>query len=197
MSRLTLSFKGKVLKVFPLEGDELIIGSDPSCAIHIDSLAVQQHHAKLTREGENYLLKDLNSPEGTFVNNEQIRSRTLKDGDLVRVGKHTLAFQEVASIDDYGDALQSHKAPRDAWLQILSGNNLGKTVSLNRQLTNIGTTGVQTAVIARRNDGYFLSHLEGAQPPKVGDVPIGDRSWHLQDGDIIQIGNVRLQFYYG
>jgi hypothetical protein len=85
---------------------------------------------------------------------------------------------------------------KTAWLQILSGHNLGKNLSLNRALTNLGTPGIQTAVIAKRNDGYFLSHLEGENPPKVGDSPIGDKSWPLQDGDIIQIGNVKMQFYY-
>ncbi len=51
------------------------------------------------------------------------------------------------------------------------------------------------AVIAHRNDGYFLSHLEGEASPKVGDTSIGDKAWQLNEGDVIQIGNIKMQFY--
>jgi len=199
VSRLTLSFKNKVLKVIPVAVGEMVIGSDPQCDIHIDSLAVHARHAAITTEGGNSVLRDLESPEGTFVNDEKITERALEDGDLIQVGKHTLSFAHNAEYDPAdADALfDSAKAshPRDGWLQIMSGNNVGKSISLSRKLTNLGKPGVQMAVIARRNDGYFLSHLEGDKPPLVGDEPIGDTAWHLEDGDIIRIGNVKMQFY--
>ncbi len=220
MSTLTLSFKGMELKVIPLAPGEMIIGSDPSCAIHIDSLAIQPRHASiLTRDTES-ILRDLATPDGTYVNNEKVTERVLRDRDDIRVGKHNLVFHfappdkqavplppEVSApiplpaatepepeinLDEFAVAAKI----KNAWLQIMSGHNVGKNISLNRKLTNLGTPGIQTAVIAKRNDGYFLSHLEGEQSPKVGDVAIGDKSWPLNDGDIIQIGNVRMQFYF-
>ncbi len=223
MSTLTLSFKGMELKVIPLAPGEMIIGSDPVCAIHIDSLAVQPRHASVTSREDETVLRDLGSPEGTFVNNERITERVLKDKDDIRVGKHNLIFHfapldKTASVqpepaapapaavtaplapepepDINFEELASPAKLKNAWLQIMSGHNVGKNISLNRKLTNLGTPGIQTAVIAKRNDGYFLSHLEGEQSPKVGDITIGDKSWPLNDGDIIQIGNVRMQFYF-
>ena len=68
-------------------------------------------------------------------------------------------------------------------------------MSLNRSMTNLGKPGVATAVITRRNEGYFLSHLEGEKTPLVGDTPIGSHSVKLCDGDTIQIGNVKMQFF--
>ena len=76
----------------------------------------------------------------------------------------------------------------------MTGHNLGKTISLSRNMTNLGTPGVQTAVVAKRNDGFFITHLEGATPPLVGNTSIGEKAYRLNDGDIIQIGNVKMQF---
>lgn len=224
MSKLTLSFKGKLLKYFPLSDGETIIGSDPGCTVFIDSLAIQARHAGLTLNGETAVLRDLDTPDGTFVNGTRISSEhTLKSGDDIRVGKHNLTFtlesaviapepvlaaEETAVPVPLEDAmpepepeiteadtleLEPIHTPRHAFLQILNGQNMGKTISLKRNLVNLGKPGVQLAVIAHRNDGFFLSHLEGA-PTRVGDQSIGDKAWQLHDGDVIQIGNVRMQF---
>ncbi|WP_303901006.1 FHA domain-containing protein [Thiohalomonas denitrificans] len=198
MSRLTLSFKGKMLKIFPLEKEEVVIGSSPECDITIDSLAVHEKHARLDRSGGNWRLKDLDSPGGTFVNGKKIDVQTLESGDEIAIGKHTLEadfdvpMPETIASDS--DLIPARKA-KNAWLQLLNGQNVGKTISLNRNLYNLGKPGVQAAVIARRNEGFFLSHLEGDHPPEVNDTSIGDHSWLLEDGDTIQIGNVKMQFY--
>ncbi len=211
MSKLTLSFKDHVLKIFPVQKGSMIIGSDPKCAVHIDSLAVQPQHAKLDTHGQVSVISDLGTEDGTFVNNKKIDGvHTLKDGDVLRVGKHLLAFtyEEIAYREDQDilDAIldldqNNHQSSstidaRTGWLQILNGSNLGKTMNLNRSMTNLGKPGITKAVITRREDGYFLAHLEGKFPPLVGDTPIGNKSHKLNDGDTIQIGNIKMQFYY-
>lgn len=225
MSKLTLSFKGTVLRVFPVLKGSMLIGSDPKCKLHIDSLAVQAQHARLDTQGDTSVLVDLDTQSGTFINNAPIKKQMLKDGDVIRVGKHLLTYQ-YESVPELTDTLnpevdtvqleraseprgetaateQGITAPtvtteegkRLAWLQIMNGQNLGKTISLNRSMTNLGKPGVATAVITRRNDGYFLSHLEGDTPPLVEDKPIGKHSYKLVDGDTIQIGNIKMQFF--
>jgi len=208
VSKLTLSFKDKVLKVYPLPDGEAIIGSDPSCLLHIDSLAVQPRHASVTTHGAQSILRNLDKGEGTLVNGKKLTGdHLLKDDDVIRVGKHDLLFTLEAAVESSHPGvlegiaheeelkLEPIRELKSGWLQLMSGQNVGKTISLSRNLTNLGTPGVQTAVIAKRSDGYFLSHLEGANPPTVGGVSIGDSTWHLQDGDVIQMGNVKMQFY--
>lgn len=206
MSKLTLSFKGKILKTFPVLPGEMVIGSDPSCIVHIDSLAVQPRHASITTTNDESVLRDQGGPDGTFVNEKRIAEHVLKDGEKIRIGKHTLSFTyvptehiaaEEMSDSTFGESdlkLVPKKPPKSAWLQILTGHNVGKTVNLNRNMTNIGKAGVQTAVITRRDDGFFLSHLEGEMTPLVDGKPIGEHSQHLEDGNVIQIGNVKMQF---
>lgn len=224
MPKLTLSFKGKLLKTFPIAEGDTVIGSDPACSVFIDSLAIQAQHASISVEGEKHILRDLGTADGTFVNGARLSGDyTLKDGDDIHVGKHNLLFNTgpaslssetpapapaialeepmampqqatPAATEEVAEAFEAARTPRHAFLQILNGQNLGKTISLNRNLVNLGKPGVQLAVIAHRNDGYFLSHLEGELPTKVGDTTIGERACQLQDGDIITIGNVRMQF---
>ncbi|MGM0593875.1 MAG: FHA domain-containing protein [Pseudomonadota bacterium] len=214
MSKLTLAFKGKVLKVYYLEPGELVIGRDPASQIHIDSLALSDKHAVITTSHHKSVLRDLSDAEfGTYVNDkriEQDQEHELKHDDEIRIGKHTLLFTTepvdenaedyelpepvVDPADSHEQGLSSKKSPRHAWLQILNGANVGKTINLKRNLTNLGKAGVQMAVIARRGEGFFLSHLEGERSPLVDGVEIGDKSWKLEDGNIIQIGNVKMQF---
>jgi len=208
VAKLTLSFKDKVLKVYHVEPGEMVIGSDPSCQIHIDSLALQPRHASITTENRKSVVRDLGSPDGTQVDNKKLtEAHQLKHDEVIRVGKHTLLFT-TEPVDEFEDELPSPidldnandlklvpiTPPKHAWLQLLNGANVGKTISLTRNMTNIGKAGVQTAVITRRDEGFFLSHLEGERPPLVDGQPIGDKSWKLEDGNIIQIGNVKLQF---
>lgn len=216
MSKLTLSFKGKVLRVYPLQQGVMEIGSDDSCAIHIDSLAVAPKHARIETQGSDSVLFDQESEEGTFINQTAITEHTLKDGNVIRIGKHNLlyTYEEVTQLDanESSTSIDIHpvmealavkeeaetfrtEPSKQGWLQILNGQNLGKTMSLNRSMTNLGKPGVATAVITKRGDGYFISHLEGKYPPSVGSKPIGDRSIKLADGDTIKIGNIKMQFY--
>lgn len=220
MSKLTLSFKGKVLKIYPVPQGSLTIGSDPTCNIVIDSLAVAPQHARIDTKGNDSTLMNLDEKEGTFIHQDRISKQQLKDGDLIRIGKHNLSFayDEVSNLvsDDSttsidisgaGEQLQEQAATRPAaaktaggpnkigWLQILSGQNLGKTLSLNRNLTNLGKPGLATAVITRRTDGYFIAQLEGKAPLLIGNDELGERTHQLKDGDVITFGNVRMQFY--
>src|SRR5690606_12903259 len=83
------------LKVITLAPGEMIIGSDPTCAIHIYSLAVHPRHASVPTLGNETVRRDLGSPDGTFLNNERVTEWVLKDRDDIRVGKHNLVFRFV------------------------------------------------------------------------------------------------------
>jgi len=58
----------------------------------IENLAVSGHHAKIDSVGDGYLLTDLQSKNGTFVNNEPVNSHWLQHNDDVLIGKHVILF---------------------------------------------------------------------------------------------------------
>lgn len=193
MSKLSLSFKGKIIKVGKVANGEMVIGSDPTCQFHIDSLAVQPRHATITTEHDTSILRDLG--HGLLVNGKKVEEHTLQDNDEVQIGKHTLQFV-FSPIEGEGEDFQTalKSAHTHAWLQLMSGSNVGKTISLKNNITNIGKAGVQTAVITRRGEGYFITHLEGERTPRVDGISIGEESHRLENGNIIQLGNVKMQF---
>ncbi|MBW1841055.1 MAG: FHA domain-containing protein [Deltaproteobacteria bacterium] len=93
MPILTLKFKENTIAQFPLEeGKSLTIGRKESNDVSIENLAVSGHHAKVDAVGEGFLLTDLQSKNGSFVNNELVQSHWLKHGDSITIGKQTLVF---------------------------------------------------------------------------------------------------------
>ena len=205
MTQINLTFKENFIKSFVV-GNELTVGSSPSCEIFIDSLAVQPQHAQIIKRGDTFTITSTGGDAEVLINGEKISSQTLNDGDQIQIGKHTLEFiaqatpdPEMPAPDTARESIDSETAvvsPKkmEAFLQVLNGSNVGKTISLTRSLTNLGKSGIQTAVIARRENGYFLSHLEGENSPTVNNRAIGDSIFKLQSGDSIQIGNVKLLF---
>jgi len=73
-------------KEFILEGLEIPIGREPSLGLVIDVPEVSRRHAKIFRYGLDYAVRDLESRNGVWLNNLQIASAVLRDGDRLRIG---------------------------------------------------------------------------------------------------------------
>jgi ABC transport system ATP-binding/permease protein len=74
-----------------LEGTEIVIGRQPGLEIQIDSPGVSRRHARIFWQEENYLIEDLGSSNGTFLNDEHLQvARRLKHGDQIRLGQLVL-----------------------------------------------------------------------------------------------------------
>lgn len=93
MPIITLKFKETIISEHRIEtGKSLTIGRKPENDVVIDNLAVSGHHAKIDAIGDAFFLTDLQSKNGTFVNETKIASHRLTDGDAVTIGKHLLVF---------------------------------------------------------------------------------------------------------
>jgi len=93
MPTLKLNFKDKTLGDYPLQkGISLTIGRQKSNGVVIGNLAVSSHHAKIDSVGDGFVLIDLQSKNGSFVNEQLINSHWLKNGDIISIGKHSLVF---------------------------------------------------------------------------------------------------------
>ena len=164
MPTLTLKFKDKMIRDYPLQnGTSLTIGRRDDNDIIIDNLAVSGNHARIDSIGDGFLLTDLKSKNGTFVNEQLIVSQHLKHKDILFVGKHSLVFtykdseKQPAEItndldhtmmmdtDKYRDMLAKSTPTNnqmtrqnlpDALLSLLF-NNKGE-VKLSKKLTTIG-----------------------------------------------------------
>lgn len=97
-------------KEFELIKSEIIIGRDDSADVTIPASAVSRRHARLMLEGENYMLEDLGSSNGTFLNGEKLAGRrSLKPGDKIRLGQTiNLEYQAPGSTSE---KTAEHSAP--------------------------------------------------------------------------------------
>ena len=80
-------------------------------------------------------------------------------------------------------------------IQIISGGNAGKELELQKPLTTLGKPGVQVAVLTRRPQGYFITHVEGANHPSVNGQSIGAAPHALKDHDVIELAGVKMEFF--
>ena len=80
-------------------------------------------------------------------------------------------------------------------IQLLSGGNAGRELELAKPLTTLGKPGVQVAVLTRRPQGYFITHVEGASRPQVNGQQIGPAPHALKDHDVIELAGVKMEFF--
>ena len=77
---------------------ELVIGRGPECVLILEDAGISTTHARLTMEGGSWIITDLDSSNGTYVNDEEISTSTLEHGDEVIVGASTFLFSTQADI---------------------------------------------------------------------------------------------------
>ena len=92
MPKLILKFENRVLQEIVLGSEDVHIGRLPDNTVAIDNPAVSGRHARVACGSGSYVLMDLKSTNGTFVNEQLITEHTLRNGDVVLVGKHQLVF---------------------------------------------------------------------------------------------------------
>ena len=236
MAKLILKYEDRALQEFAIGAEEMQIGRLPDNTVAIDNPAVSSRHASVMRVGESYIVKDLASTNGTFVNDERITERFLHDGDVVQVGKHTILFinpsQETPKpLPDLGGTVfldteaqrgllaksppvpvaagrpQSRSPgparPEPGVLTVLAGTTDRSEYVLKGQMSVIGKSDAAlvrlrgwfkprvAVMVARKGADYVVSPVAGK--PQVNGQPMADRQ-KLEDGDIIQVSGLTLQF---
>ncbi len=78
-------------------------------------------------------------------------------------------------------------------IRVLNGPATGKELELKKALITLGRTGIQVAVITRRPQGYFITHVEGT-PPIVNGNSIGGQAHALKDRDVVELASIKMEF---
>jgi hypothetical protein len=239
MSRLVLKFEGSSLKEVPLGTRPVTIGRAPDNDIPIDNLAVSNYHARVYVEAGSLVVEDLNSLNGSFLNDIRVERAMLKDGDTILIGKHEILVDQTHDVALISDDLRKAPAPRVnetmildteqrrklldmavtagersqlspermrvPTLTVLRGRTDQKEYRISGKLTVIGHSMMATvrlrgwftpdvaAQINKHEDGYYLGR--GDRVPKINGISIRGLT-RLNDGDVIEVGRVRLNFFY-
>ena len=244
MAKLILKFEAAVLKEIPLQKATLTIGRAPGNDVVIDNLAVSGHHARLLLDQDHYVVEDMSSLNGTFVNNQRIRRTSLKEGDEIMIGKHSLVYQEEGGVspaaqpstektqqllsDPGATVVLDTKKRREflakatsiategasaeakekvGCLTVLSGKTDQREYILTSKLSVIGKSEMAlvklkgwfapkvAAIINRREGRYDIAPSEKAGATKINSEVLSAPR-ELKEGDTVQIGRVKMQFYF-
>jgi pSer/pThr/pTyr-binding forkhead associated (FHA) protein len=239
MAKLSLMFEDKIVKEVPVGSRPIGIGRSPDNDLPVDNLAVSNYHARVYFEGGRLVVEDLDSLNGTFVNDMRVERATLHDGDSIHIGKHRIKVDATGDAPVPWDSGRKAAAPRInetmvldtkvrremlqqaaamgertqfasgrlkvPTLIVLSGSTDQKEYMLTSKLTVIGKSAMATvrlkgwfkpqmaAQINQGDDGFYIG--PGDKVPVVNGSPIHGPV-RLKDGDVIEVGGVRLNFIF-
>jgi pSer/pThr/pTyr-binding forkhead associated (FHA) protein len=219
MAKLVLSSGGTVVFQCFVDQERLGVGRDPANRIVVNDPKVSREHAAIVAVGNDHILEDLASANGTVVNGQRMSRRILQHGDVVELGAFRLRYLNPKAAEDELDrtmlidgitaraglaaAGETLAVPRTRATRIkfprgrvtmLSGPRAGMTIELDRVVTTFGKPGRRSAVLVRRPHGYFLAHVEGRRAPRVNGQPAGREARRVNAGDVIEVADERFQF---
>jgi pSer/pThr/pTyr-binding forkhead associated (FHA) protein len=224
MAKLVLSKDSAVVHQCFLDAERVSIGRLPPAQLIIDDPLVAAEHAAIVAVGNDHILEDLRTAHGTFVNGKPVERHILQHGDIIGFGAFELRYlnprataeadldrtilipglySKKEAFDEPGAAAEemSVRTARSARVRfprgrvaITAGRRAGRTIELDRVVATFGRPGGELAVIARRPQGYFLTHVEGRRFPRVNKQTIAGNPHQLRNGDVIEVADEKMEF---
>lgn len=127
-----VTLKGRTVKTYTFAHDEILVGRDPDADIFLDNVGVSREHAKFERTPSGYVVEDLGSANGTFLNDKPVQRNLLNDDDVVQIGKYSLRIVERE--DRRADETHPGGPAPDAMQQttVLSRDQVAKVLTASR-----------------------------------------------------------------
>jgi len=111
VTQIDVRADGEIIAEHFLPPGRGIVGRSPDNEIYIQSKFVSRHHCQLVSDDEGCVIEDLNSTNGVFLGEKQVKKYHLKDGDVISLGVHELVYHDLRAetgeqppLDDLGNA---------------------------------------------------------------------------------------------
>lgn len=99
MAKFVVFYNNELLKTYELDEPVISIGRLPENTISIANMGVSRRHVKIEEDADrSYILSDLNSLNGTFVNGKRVKKVQLHSGDKIAIGKYSILYEEVSNV---------------------------------------------------------------------------------------------------
>ncbi len=230
MPKFTLVLGRQTLKVYDLDQPVIKIGRVGEMDIVIDNVSVSRHQADIRKEAGSWVVLDMGSSNGTFVNGERLtKPRTLQAGDEISMGKFSVFFERVlgdvaptatgaqrvaaAPSTEAGQGTMFLKADEVQKLQQMAAQKrqaqlvweikgqrgthylpaAGAALVGSDELCDLQVAGAPNHVlVVRAGEGYEVRNLCTFRGMTVkGNKTVRAR---LQNGDVIEVGGLKLTF---
>lgn len=207
MTRLLIMLEGQVVREVAVWLPRITIGRRPLNDIVLDHRSVSREHAVLRQARAGWLIEDLRSTNGTYVNGVAVECGELELGDMIEIGRFRLRWvdgaaggsgtsgrDESPSLPAGPVAASVQAVPGPARVRVLNGSAAGREVLLARERTTFGKPGVLVIAIARQGERHLLTQVEGRAGVSVRGLPIPEGGAWLEHGDVLHLLGTRLQF---
>jgi pSer/pThr/pTyr-binding forkhead associated (FHA) protein len=224
MAKLIVSQNGEVIDNRFLNESSFTIGSLADSDLCLAVQGISRSHARITSVGNDDILEDLDSTNGTLVNGQPITRHILQNDDVIEIADVQIRYRNHKAVEgpsfDRTMIIQASTPEGDAPAQpvgayalatakkerrfgagapmgmilVFNGPHRSKQIELSRVLHTFGIPGKQVAVINARPHGYFITHVEGKKPALVNGKSIGLQPQALTPKDVIEVGNEKLLF---
>lgn len=214
MPELILKLGDTIVQRFVFDKDIMSIGRSRDNDVVIENLSVSRNHARIRRQNGKYILTDLNSANGTFVNGIRVSKTEVVDDDMISIGKHKVHFvnKMVSDEDMISDAFGADRtvvvdrAPVPV-LVIIEGKLKGKEFPLTKFETSVGKASSndivigddwflsrRQAILTHAGSGFEIRDLGGFRKTRVNGVAITEPVI-LKPGDRIEFGNTKCTYH--
>lgn len=221
MAKLVLSSGGSMRQQFFIDRERLTIGRASENDVVIGDGMVSNVHAAILSVGNDHIVEDLQSRNGIFVNGVQLSRHILQHRDVIEFGAYSLCYlnSKSATEIDLDQTMLTASLPRKsaartdgaavatarptktsfplASVRVIASPLLEGTLVLDRVVVTFGRPDEQMVVLTRRPHGYFIGHLSGTQRARVNLQPIGLDPQLLNDRDVIDVADEKLEFVLG
>jgi len=217
---ISVSLDARMIEKKKFDTETISIGRDIENDIYINNLAVSRFHAKIHREGQKIIIKDLGSANGTYVNGHKVEWADVHIGDIILIGKHTLTLDQSKLIQDEafteGHTVMVDQNTQDKFLKRLESQipsnqtkligpggveipiqveyfTIGRNPDAHVNLNEMFVKDTHASIV-RQSDGNFRIINTGSffKPTKVNGKKIHEKI--LNSGDVIQIGSQKMVF---
>jgi FHA domain len=207
MGKLVIKYKGKLVDEVNLKLGETKIGRKAGSDIVLNDASVSGEHAIIKTVGLRSTINDLESTNGTFIENKRVMQHELRHGETIMIGAHTLLYRDDANLDapmhgrhaDNGMADDSQEKTKilTAFAQLLAvdGTDKGKRLPLIKDEVTLDNPGKSPARIIRGPDGYVVHASAGPGEPRLNDRPIPPGGRFLENGDMLEVGGTKFRFF--
>ena len=206
MAKIVIRFQNQILGESVLQPGFNTIGRLPSHPICIENLGISRHHAFIIGDIEQkiFILEDLQSLNGTYVNKKRVQKCVLKPNDVITIGQHTLEYLEDGVKPKQASAPTAQAKENAPLLEIIE---TGKSIPITKETTYLGNSsaddihipglmvGKQFASIDRKGTAWVINLLvKRFSQLKVNGEDVS--STRLKDGDEIEAGGVKFRFVH-
>lgn len=205
MAKIVIRYQNQILGEAQLRPGFNTIGRLPAHPICIENLGISRNHAFILGDVEEkiFILEDLQSLNGTYVNKKRVHKCLLKSNDVITIGQHALEYlEEVPRPQVVPPPAYPEPKGREPWLEAVES---GKSIPLSKETTYFGNSssddihipglmiGKQFASIDRKGTVWVLNLLvKRFSHIKVNGEEVN--SARLKDGDLIEVGGLSFRF---